>query len=240
MKTENYGQLILIPTPIGDNGLSTMLPETINVIHRLRTFIVENARTARRFISRTRPPYKISDLDIRQLDKHQQVTPGNMLEPIFSGHDIGLMSEAGCPAIADPGSRLVSFAHKHDIRVRPLVGPSSILLALMASGLNGQQFAFHGYLPAKKYLLDKKLPRLESASHKSGATQVFIEAPYRNKQILESALNTLNDSTSLCVACNLTTESEYIRTRTIVEWRNEGVPDLHKQPAVFLLSAESS
>ena len=205
-------------------------------MHRLDFFIAERARTARRFIKSTGPERPISDLTVFELDKHD---PGKgllgFLKPALEGNDIGLLSEAGCPGVADPGARVVRLAHQKGIEVVPLVGPSSLLLALMASGMNGQSFCFHGYLPNKGNELVRELKRLETMSSKFNQTQLFIETPYRNKAMIDALLKHLNRTTQMAVAVNLTLPGQEIRSMTIAEWKKTRVPDWHKQPAVFLL-----
>lgn len=229
--------LFLIPIPLIPGALQTLSPQVIDVVQRTQYFVVENARTARRFIKLTNPAHPIDHLHIVELDKHRQNLPAELLAPILEGRDIGMMSEAGCPGIADPGSELVRYAHEHGIRVAPLTGPSSIILALMASGMNGQQFQFHGYLPPKKEQMARALKRIEDVSRREKSTQIFIETPYRNQQIIDAALNVLSTSTLFCVAADLTAENEYVRTLAIAAWRQETLPDFQKRPAVFCLEA---
>lgn len=229
--------LYLIPIPLFPGALQTLSPQVIEVVQRTQHFVVENARTARRFIKLTNPLHAIDTLNITELDKHQENDPTKLLTPILEGHDIGIMSEAGCPGIADPGSELVQYAHLHGIRVVPLTGPSSIFLALMASGMNGQQFQFYGYLPPKKEHLARELKRLEDISRREKSTQIFIETPYRNQQIIEAALKALSGTTLFCIAADLTAETEYVRTLPIATWKQETLPELHKRPAVFCLEA---
>jgi len=231
------GKLYLVPSTLGDfDTISQAIPTyNIEVIHHLTIFIVENVRTARRFISKTKHPVPIDEMIFFELGKHTPVDQVlNYLEPVVTGKDIGLLSEAGTPCIADPGAIIVSMAHKKGIEVIPLVGPNSITLALMASGFNGQNFCFHGYLPVDKGELNRKIKELESAIHKTDQTQIFIETPFRNKQMLNNLLNICNQSTSLCVAVNLTLPDQQIISKTIRGWKTTNI-DLHKKPAVFLL-----
>ncbi|MDX1408721.1 MAG: SAM-dependent methyltransferase [Saprospiraceae bacterium] len=209
----------------------------VSTIHDLRHFVVENARTARRFIKSTDPPYGIDTLSIMELRREASFDLEQLLEPLFQGHSVGLMSEAGCPAVADPGAHVVRHAHERGVTVRPLVGPSSIVLALMASGMNGQQFCFHGYLTAKRDKLPGVLRRLESQSRRARTTQVFIEAPYRNRQVYAVCLEALSPDTRLCIATSLTGPDEEIITATIAEWQQRPVPALHKRPSIFLMYA---
>ena len=230
------GTLYLIPTPLGEEGLPTLPNDVITQIHRLQYFIMERAKTGRRFLRKTDFPGAIQELTIYELDKHQP-SKGikEMLQPALNGQDIGLMSEAGCPGVADPGALIVAMAHQLGIPVKPLVGPSSILLALMASGMNGQQFRFHGYLSPKRPQLIQDLKRLEQRIGKHGETQIFIETPYRNRSVVEEALQHLSDSTYFCVAVDLTLPTEWIFAATIKMWKNVEIPDLHKRPALFLI-----
>lgn len=235
MNADKTGSLFLIPVPLAEEALDSLSPYVMATIHRLRHFVAENARTARRFIRTTDPPYRIEELSIDEIGKHDPGDPAVLLAPLFEGFDVGIMSEAGCPGIADPGSSLVRFAHQNGVKVIPLTGPSSILLALMASGLGGQQFRFHGYLAPKRDKLTADLRRLESISGQESTTQIFIETPYRNTQVMETAMLVLNDNTLLSVAVDLTSPSEWIRTMPVREWKEAEVPDLHKRPAVFCL-----
>jgi 16S rRNA (cytidine1402-2'-O)-methyltransferase len=231
------GKIYLIPTPLGDDVLHTIPPYVIEIIHQLDTFIVERAKTARHFIKATTPPYPLSSVTVFELNERGQLIDFQAVEQILkSGKNIGLMSEAGCPAIADPGALVVEWAHKKEILVEPLVGPSSILLALMASGMNGQSFQFHGYLTAKRGDLAKDLKRMEDLSAKNSQTQIFIETPYRNGQLIETALQTLQPNTRFCIAADLTTPPQYIASKTIADWKKTPLPDLHKRAAIFLIS----
>ena len=234
------GVLYLIPTPLGDTALTHVLPEeTRRIAAGLTTFVVEQAKTARAFLKQLPTSTPIQQLTLLELNEH---TPASELEtllaPLLAGQDVGLISEAGCPAVADPGANLVRLAHQHDIRVRPLTGPSSILLALMGSGLVGQRFAFHGYLPVKPEERAKALRELEKRSQKEDSAQVFIETPYRNQAMLETILASCQPDTLLTVACDLTLDSEYLTTRPISAWRGQQ-PDIQKRPAVFLIYAAS-
>ena len=230
------GTLYLIPVPLAENvpakSFTPFLCETINHINE---YIVENSKTARRFLKEAGLRIPQSDLIMHDYGKHHR--DGNLNEfftGLLSGKDVGLMSEAGCPGIADPGSEIVALAHQKGIKVVPLVGPSSILLALMASGFNGQSFTFHGYLPIDKVQRSQKLKELENLSDKNNQTQLFIETPFRNNPMLEEILKTCHPQTRLCIACNLTSEDELVQTKTIAEWKRQ-VPELHKKPVIFLL-----
>jgi 16S rRNA (cytidine1402-2'-O)-methyltransferase len=229
------GTLYLIPIPIAESALDTIAPETIRIIHSLDHFAVENARTARRFISATNPPYRLPDVVVHEIPKHDRTDPSSLLTGILDGINYGVMSEAGCPGIADPGSELVAWAHANNIKVKPLVGPSSLLMALMASGMNGQSFTFHGYLPRDKKDLANKLTQLEREASRHGTSQIFIEAPYRNGQVVEVVLKSLKPTTRFTIAVEVTSSNEYIRTLTVEGWRNESLPELHKRPAVFVI-----
>lgn len=230
------GILYLIPSPLGASDLAWTIPPAVRqCIASLEYYIVEHPKTARQFLKQTGHALPLQKIRMQTLDEHTQATEfENLLAPLIVGKDAGLLSEAGCPAIADPGAGLVRLAHQKKIRVVPLVGPSSILLALMASGLNAQRFVFHGYLPVENSKRIKKISELEKKSVAGDQTQVFIETPYRNQKLLESITSTCRDSTVLCIACNLTLASEYIATRTIREWKHS-LPELNNKPAVYLL-----
>ncbi len=232
------GKLYLIPTPLGEAGLDSIPAAAIAAVHRLEVFIVERAKTARHFIKATRAPRPLQELDIRELEENMNARElAALMEPLVQGHDVGLMSEAGCPGIADPGAAVVRLAHQRGIEVVPLAGPSSIILAVMASGMNGQSFCFHGYLSAKRPELERDLKRLEQAAVRHQQTQVFIETPYRNGQVIETALKALMPNTLFGIACDLTLPEQYVRALPVASWRNTPAPDLHKRPAVFLIGA---
>lgn len=229
------GKLYLLPVPLGENAIHTIPAYVKEMIQTLDIFIVERAKTARHFI-KALCPGKSLDLNLLELNEHTPLEAiTNFLAAAEQGKNIGLMSEAGCPGVADPGAAVVQLAHQKGIEVIPLVGPSSILLALMASGMNGQSFCFHGYLSAKKPELEKDLKRLEQLSIQFNQTQVFIEAPYRNRNVVETALKALAPSTQFCIAVDLTLETQWIKTLSIQQWCTTGIPDLHKRPAIFLL-----
>jgi 16S rRNA (cytidine1402-2'-O)-methyltransferase len=230
------GTLYLIPTPLGDTPLEQVLPEaTRRIAARLTTFVVEHAKTARAFLKQVGTETPIQQLTLLELNEHTRANELDaLLAPLLAGQDVGLISEAGCPAIADPGADLVRLAHRHGIRVKPLVGPSSILLALMGSGLVGQRFTFHGYLPAKPEERAKALRDLEKKAEKEDATQAFIETPYRNRAMLETLLAACRDDTLLTLAWDLTLESETLATSSIAEWRKH-TPEVERRPCVFLL-----
>ena len=228
--------LYLIPTTLGESNTACVIPSDVSAIVKgISYFIVENIRTARRYLRKMDPTLNIDDLQFFELNQHtdSQVTEA-YLNPILEGFDVGIISEAGCPGIADPGAEVVRQAHLKQIRVIPLVGPSSILLSLMASGMNGQNFAFIGYIPVKPAERVKAIREIEKRSGVEKQTQIFIEAPYRNTQLINDLINTLNDQTRLCIACDITLETEYIKTQTVAIWKH-GVPDLNKRPAIFLI-----
>ncbi|MFP4063957.1 MAG: SAM-dependent methyltransferase [Bacteroidales bacterium] len=233
------GTLYLIPSSLGEERLSTVWPEgNTEILNQLRIFIVENLRTARRFLKRAGYTYPIDETTFFVLDKHTSETEqSRFLKPAVEGQAIGLLSEAGCPCIADPGQLIVHQAHDLGIQVKPLTGPSSIMLALMASGMNGQQFQFHGYLPIQKGAREKKIKELEAESQRSGTTQIFMETPFRNNSLADSILRQCKAGTRLCVAADLTMPSEYIHTKSIGNWRKGKMADLHKRPAIFLIHA---
>ncbi|CAG0968835.1 Ribosomal RNA small subunit methyltransferase I [Methylophilaceae bacterium] len=234
-----HGTLYLIPVTLGDDHFAGVLPvQVVDVARRLDTFVVENEKSARRFLGSIKTIKPVRELVLLTLNEHtaEKDIPA-LLEPLLSGKDVGVMSEAGCPGIADPGAKLVALAHRKGIQVKPLVGPSSILLALIASGLDGQRFSFLGYLPAEKSARILKLKEIENRSAKAGETQIFIETPYRNQHLLEDLVVHCHDQTRLCVASNLTLENELIQSRSVAEWRKSTLPNLHKQPTVFLLLA---
>lgn len=236
MLSMQKGKLYLIPTPLHEDSLHTIPNYVIQRIHQLDTFIVERAKTARRFIKATQPPFAIQTLTIYELGKHTPVEEWRQfLKDAEEGKDIGLMSEAGCPGVADPGAQIVQLAYEKQINVVPMVGPSSILLALMASGMNGQQFCFHGYLSPKKDQLIKELKKIEHSACVTNQTQIFIETPYRNQNIIEAAIKHLSHSTLMCIASNITSESEFIRTKTIQQWKASALPNVRKQPTIFLI-----
>lgn len=231
-----YGKLYLIPTRLGDNPPLEVLPLSIKkIIEQLDDYIVENEKSARRFIKRVSPGKSQGSLKLKLLNKYTQKNELNhFLDECKEGISIGLLSEAGCPAIADPGSDIVKLAHENGIQVVPLVGPSSIILSLMSSGMNGQSFTFNGYLPIEHSERKSTLKRLEKLSFDQNQTQIFIETPYRNNKILEDICNILHPDTRVCVACDLTLPTEYIKTTTVNEWKHIKI-DLHKRPTIFLI-----
>ncbi|MCB1947595.1 SAM-dependent methyltransferase [Nitrosomonas sp.] len=233
------GKLFLIPTPLSQCDLDWIIPVAVRQsVQKLQFFIVEHPKTARRFLKQIECKSPIQDIHMEILNEH---TPANeletLLQPLLAGHDVGLLSEAGCPAIADPGSNLVRLAHNKQIRIIPFTGPSSILLALMASGLNGQRFCFHGYLPIDNSARTQAITALEKISGKHDQTQIFIETPYRNQKLLELIIQICRDDTDLCIAACLTATNEIIDTKTVKEWKQE-LPDINKIPTIFLLQSK--
>ncbi|HEX8981015.1 MAG TPA: SAM-dependent methyltransferase [Parasulfuritortus sp.] len=230
------GTLYLIPTPLGETPLDLVLPEeTRRIAARLSHFVVEHPKTARAFLKQVGTDLPIQQLHLQELSEHTKADQLEaLLQPLQAGIDVGLLSEAGCPAVADPGAELVKLAHCRGIAVKPLVGPSSILLALMGSGLVGQRFTFHGYLPAKPDERAGALKDLEKRAEKDDATQVFIETPYRNRAMLESILAACRPDTWLGLACSLTTPGELVATRRVEQWRKQ-LPEVERSPCVFLI-----
>lgn len=232
------GTLYLLPTGLGESALADVLPEPVlATAGRLLHFIAENPKSARAFLKQAGYPRPLAEAAITTLDKNTPATAiTGLLEPLLRGFDAGLLSEAGCPAVADPGALLVRAAHRAGIPVVPLVGPSSILLALMASGLNGQRFAFHGYLPVDNAARTGRLRELERRSRQDDATQIFIETPYRNDTMLRAVLDSCAPDTLLCIASDLTQPSAQVRTQQIGDWRKKPV-SIDRRPSVFLVYA---
>ena len=233
------GRLYLIPVPLGQTPVSDVLPQTVkDCARRLTHFVAENAKSARAFLKSLPSDTPLQQIEITELNEHTSASAlADLLTPLLAGIDVGLISEAGCPAVADPGATLVALAHEQGIKVFPLVGPSSILLALMGSGLSGQNFAFHGYLPAKDEPRKQRIRELEKDSRREKRTQIFIETPYRNRQMLETLINACAPDTKICVATDLTLAGECIVTRTPGQWRRHESPDIDRRPTVFLLQA---
>lgn len=230
----------MIPTTLGDSDVEKILPRSVKeTIHQLDEFIVENSKTARAFLKLMEIPTPQNQLKLHILNKHTEPQDlHSFLNACRQGKNIGLISEAGCPGVADPGAEIANIAHKEDIQIIPLVGPSSILLSLMASGMNGQSFAFNGYLPIDKLDVKKKLKDLERISRSHNQTQMFIETPYRNNKLIDTLLQNLQSNTKLCIACDISLNTEYIKTKTIGEWKKTAKPDLHKRPCIFLIHAQ--
>jgi len=229
-------KVYLIPTTLGDSPVENVIPNyVVEVINSTNHYIVENIKTARRYLIKAGIKTKIDDLTFYELNKHSSPRDyESYLNPIKDNQNVGIISEAGTPGVADPGADIVAIAHRKNIPVVPLVGPSSILLSVMASGLNGQSFAFVGYLPIKKHERIKKIKELEWKSHTENQTQLFIEAPYRNMHMLEDILATCSWETKVCIATDITLESEFIKTKSVIEWK-KGVTNLHKRPTIFLI-----
>lgn len=235
--TGTLGTLYLLPVALGDTPWHFVMPAaTREIACRLQQFIAENAKSARASLKWLAHPMPLRELHIAQIpERLDPTTIDGLVAPLLAGHDVGLLSEAGCPAVADPGALIVRRAHEIGVTVKPLVGPSSLLLGLMASGLDGQCFAFHGYLPNREPERTRTIGQLEKESLAKRQTQLFIETPYRNQALFDALLGACRPATRLCIACDLTTETEYIRTKTITEWRRQEKPVLEKRPALFLL-----
>ena len=233
---QKTGNLYLLPSSLGGRDTSKILPAfNILLMNQLDEFIVENARTARRFLKSAGYTSSLDTIKFHILNKHTDISEHpSFLNSITAGKNIGLLSEAGTPCIADPGADIVKIAHQKNIKVIPLTGPSSIILALMASGFNGQNFAFHGYLPIDNHARVKKIKEIEKAVYNENQTQIFIEAPYRNMKLLNSLMGNCSDKTNLCIACDITLESELIITKSILKWQ-KNIPKINKRPTIFLL-----
>lgn len=230
------GKIYLIPTTLGEVAPDEVLPQTVKrAIDFINDYVVENEKTARKFIKSINPEKIQANLRINVLNKHTEISEHNvMIQPCLEGRNVGLMSEAGCPGVADPGAVIVKLAHERGIQVVPLVGPSSILLALMGSGMNGQNFAFNGYLPIDKSEKKAALKNLERLSFEKNQAQLFIETPYRNNKLLEDMLQSLQNSTRLCIATDITLPTEYIKTLAVNDWKKTKV-DLHNRPTIFII-----
>ena len=233
----DFGKLYLIPVTLGETGVEKVLPSyNKSVIVNIKHFIVENIRSARRFLKATEKSIDIDTLTFYELNRHtDRKIIGEYLKPIEEGFDVGIISEAGCPAIADPGADVVSIAQKKNYTVIPLVGPSSIIMSVMGSGFNGQSFAFNGYLPVENADRAKKLRQLENKVYNEDQTQIFIETPYRNQKMIETVLSVCKPETKFCIASDITGENEFIRTKTVSEWKKNGIPEIGKIPTIFLL-----
>ncbi|MCU0455982.1 MAG: SAM-dependent methyltransferase [Bacteroidales bacterium] len=234
METIN-GRLYLIPVTLGGNDYTTVIPEmSVEITRKLRHFIVEDVRTSRRFLRMADREFPIDSTVFMELNEHTRDNEiEGFLEPLLKGHDTGLMSEAGLPGIADPGSKVVSLAHRKGITVIPLAGTSSIIMALISSGFNGQHFTFNGYLPVKPHDRDSKIREIENKAN-GGCAQIFMETPYRNQKLLEALLSVCRGDTMLCIASDLTLPGESVRSKTIAEWRKE-IPDLRNRLTVFVM-----
>jgi len=236
----NKGKLYLVPTTLGDNEPLEVLPFSVKkIVENTKHFIVENEKSARRFIKRLCPKKSQQELVLYSLDKYaEEFEVQHYLDVCSEGINVGLLSEAGVPAIADPGASVVSLAHQKNIRVVPLVGPSSILLAMMASGLNGQNFAFNGYLPIDSKERQQAIKTLERLSKDKNQSQIFIETPYRNNKMFAELLRVLSPTTKLCVAVDITLETEFIKTLEVKEWKSQN-QDFHKKPMIFIVHKQS-
>lgn len=234
--TDKKGKLYLIPSPLGENDPSEVIPgPVLKSLEGFRTFVVEEVRTARRYLSRAGLKGRIESLEFHELNEHtEQATIEGYLKLFDDGNDVALISEAGLPAVADPGAQLVALAHRHGIEVVPQVGPSSLMLALMASGLNGQSFAFCGYIPAKTEERRSRLRTLEKVSAQLKQTQIIIETPYRNDSLFSDILSVCNGSTRVCIAADITLPEAFIKTRKVSEWKKEKLV-IGKRPCVFLI-----
>lgn len=232
------GKLYLIPSPLGDNDPTEVIPQPVlDSLKGFRTFVVEEIRTARRYLSKAGLKGTIGELEFHELNEHtEQSTVEGYLKLFDNGNDVALISEAGLPAVADPGAQLVALAHRHGIEVVPAVGPSSLMMSLMASGLNGQSFAFCGYIPAKTEERKSKLKLLEKISGQLKQTQIIIETPYRNDSLFKDILSTCSPSVRLCVAANITMPDAFIKTKTVSQWKKENLI-IGKRPCVFLILA---
>lgn len=226
----------LIPSLLDENGLHTIPLYITDAVKSCQAFFVENERTARRFLKQLWKEMVIDEYEWFTIHKAEEQALINFKQKIKEGKTIGIISEAGCPGVADPGQLLVAAAQEMNIEVKPLVGPNSILLALMASGMNGQQFHFTGYLPIDNHQRMQAIRELENESRKNNSTQLFIETPYRNNQLIEVILKTCNPTTRLCIAVDITGKTEWIKTKSVAEWKMEKI-DIHKRPAIFLLLA---
>jgi 16S rRNA (cytidine1402-2'-O)-methyltransferase len=230
------GTLYLIPAPLGDSVYLPVPTYVVDIVHSLEVFIVEKGKTARQYLKQLQTPIPFQNMTFFELNKHTDLKelPIFLAPALELGRNIGLMSEAGCPGVADPGADVIKLAHELNLEVVPLVGPSSILLALMASGLNGQTFAFQGYLPIKNPERSKRIQQLEQVARRNQQTQIFIETPYRNDSFLADLLKNLSPETLLCVASDITLPSEFIKTKSVFSWKNDELPVLNKRPTIFL------
>lgn len=233
------GKLYLIPNLLGETPIERVIPDdVVHIIKNIKVFATENVKNTRRYLKKIDKAINIDELVFLDLNEHSDIKDIETYLPYLANQDMGIISEAGCPGIADPGAELVALAHKHDYQVIPLVGPSSILLALIASGANGQNFSFNGYLPIAKPERIKTLKTYEKQSAVENRTQLFIETPYRNVQLFEDMIATLSPTTRLTIACDITTENEYIKTMLIKDWKHVK-PDINKRPTIFVLYARS-
>jgi 16S rRNA (cytidine1402-2'-O)-methyltransferase len=228
--------IYLIPSQLDEEGFKAIPPYVLDAIKECQVFFVENERTTRRYFKQLWKEMVIDNYEWFNMQDEEKAT-ADFLQKLKENKNIGIVSEAGCPGVADPGQHLIGIAQEKGITIKPLVGPSSILLALMGSGLNGQRFSFHGYLPIDNQKRNQALKELEANAAKDDCTQIFIETPYRNNQLLEAILKNCNPNTLVCIAKNLTGPNEFIKTKAIKEWKNQ-LPELHKEPVIFLVKAE--
>lgn len=237
LQSEKKCALYLIPVMLGETEINSVLPQkNRDIITKIKYFIVENIRSARRFLKKNEKSIDIDELTFFELNEHtDKKIIADYLEPLKNGNSVGIISEAGCPAVADPGADIVSIAQQRGYKVVPLVGPSSIILSVMASGFNGQNFAFNGYLPVEVSQRIKALKKLENKVWNENQTQLFIETPYRNVKMFETIINNLRSQTKLCIAAGITCKNEFIKTMTVEKWKKQTLPDLTKTPAVFLI-----
>lgn len=233
------GIVYLIPSLLHEEGMEALPPYILQAALNCQSFFVENERTARRFLKQLSKSFVIDDYEWFNMTESPEMVAGHFRQKLKENKNIGLISEAGCPGVADPGQALVAIAQELDAVIKPLSGPNSILLALMASGMNGQQFQFVGYLPIDKQERARTIKDLESESARKNCTQIFIETPYRNNQLVETILNTAKANTRFCIAVDLTSTGEWIKTRSVAEWQKQK-PDIHKRPAIFLLHAAAT
>jgi 16S rRNA (cytidine1402-2'-O)-methyltransferase len=236
MTPDNKGILYLIPNTLGEIAVELAIPGNVkNIVNSINDYIVEDEKTARRHLKKLGITKSLSEIVLYTLNEHTDINNiHSYLDPLIEGRNMGIISDAGCPAIADPGAAIVAIAHQKSIKVVPLVGPSSILLALIASGFNGQSFQFQGYLPKERNDRIKKIKELEKTAQQKNQTQLFIEAPYRNQHLFEDIIANCGNTTKLCIACDITLPTELIKTKTIGEWKRQ-IPDINKRPCVFLI-----
>ena len=233
----NIGKLYMIPIPIAEGAMHTLSAEVKTITADLKYYFAERARTSRRFLRALHPELVLEDIQFTEIDKHQGIDFNTLKKWLAAGHNVGVMSEAGCPGVADPGAKIAKFAQSMNAEVIPLTGPNSLILALMASGLNGQSFAFNGYLPVKEPARSRQISSLELRSRKEKQTQIFIETPYRNKILFAELLKNCHDNTHLCIAQNITAENASIKTNSIAYWKKNKV-NFEKEPVVFLILAQ--
>lgn len=232
------GTLYLIPAPLGESFTEVLPPSELQIVHQLNHFVAERAKTARSILKAWKAPIPFAEMTFFELNKRTDPKEiDSFLVPLNQGISMGLISEAGCPGVADPGSSVVRLAHINDINVHPMIGPSSILLALMGSGLDGQSFSFNGYLPIQPEDRKKAITALERTALSKQQTQLFMDTPYRNITVMEACLASLGDNTLLGIACDLTLPTQYISTKPVKLWKKNGVPDIHKRPAIFMIGS---